>query len=68
MNVSAGTKALLHSFSKATLTAGKAIIKVGRKIIDVLFSLLRQFPHLTFGAKVKRATTGRLNEKSVPRV
>ena len=49
MEVSADTKALLHSFSKATLTAGKAIIKVGRKIIDVLFSILRQFPHLTFG-------------------
>lgn len=49
MNVSADTKALLYSFSKATITVGRKIIKIGRKILDFLFSLLKSFPNLTFG-------------------
>lgn len=49
LNVSADTKALLYSFSKATITVGRAIVKIGRKILDFLFSLLKNFPHLTFG-------------------
>ncbi len=48
MDISADAKAMLYSFSKATITAGKTIIKIGRKIIDILFTMLRQFPHLTF--------------------
>jgi len=49
MNVSADVKALLYSFSKATLRAGKAIVKIGRKIVDILFSLMRAFPNVAFG-------------------
>jgi hypothetical protein len=49
LNVSADTKALLYSFSKATITVGRTLVKIGRKILDFLFSLLRSFPGLTFG-------------------
>lgn len=49
-NVSADTKALLYSFAKATIKVGKVIVKIGRKLIDLLFSLVRQFTSLTFGA------------------
>lgn len=49
LNVSADTKALLYSFSKATIKVGRAIVKIGRKILDFLFSLLKSFPSLTFG-------------------
>ncbi len=49
LNVSADTKALLYSFSKATITVGRTIVKIGRKITDFLFSLLKSFPSLTFG-------------------
>lgn len=49
MNVSADIKALLYSFSKATIKAGKIILKIGRKIIDILFALIRAFPNITFG-------------------
>lgn len=49
MNVSADTKALLYSFSKATIKTGRMIVKIGRKIVDVLLSIARQFPNLTFG-------------------
>jgi hypothetical protein len=49
MNVSADVKALLYSFSKATIRAGKAIVKVGRKIIDIIFAFTKAFPFITFG-------------------
>lgn len=49
MPISADTKAMLYQFSKATVTAGRAIIKIGRKLIDIIFALLRQFPNLSFG-------------------
>ena len=49
MNVSADVKALLYSFSKATIRAGKMILKIDRKIIDILFSLMKAFPNVTFG-------------------
>lgn len=49
MAVSADVKTLLHSFSKVTIKAGKVILKVGRKIIDIIFSTLKAFPGVTFG-------------------
>lgn len=49
INVSADTKALLYSFSKATITVGRTVVKIGRKILDFLFSLMKSFPNLTFG-------------------
>lgn len=49
MNVSADTKALLYSFSKATIRAGNAILKIGRKIIDIIFTFVRNFPNIAFG-------------------
>lgn len=49
LNVSADTKALLYSFSKATITVGRSIVKIGRKILDFLFSLMKSFPSLSFG-------------------
>lgn len=49
MNVSADIKSILHSFSKTTIRAGKVILKIGRKIIDFIFALMKSFPNITFG-------------------
>jgi hypothetical protein len=49
MNVSADIKALLYSFSKTTIKAGKVILKIGRKILDILLSIIKAFPNVTFG-------------------
>lgn len=49
MSVSADVKALLYSFSKAAIRAGKVIVKVGRKIIDFIFALMKAFPNITLG-------------------
>jgi len=49
LNVSADTKSLLYSFSKVTITAGKFILKIGKKIIDFICKLFNEFPSATFG-------------------
>lgn len=49
MNISADVKAMLYSFSKATVKVGKVILKIGRKIIDIVFAIIRAFPNITFG-------------------
>lgn len=49
MNISADVKSLLYSFSKTTIRAGQAIIKLGRKVIDIIFALMKAFPNITFG-------------------
>ena len=49
MSISADIKAMLYSFSKTTIKAGRVILKIGKKILDILFSLLRAFPNITFG-------------------
>lgn len=49
LDVSADTKALLYSFTKTTLKVGNIIIKIGAKIIDIVFTLFREFPSATFG-------------------
>lgn len=49
LNVSADVKSLLYSFSKATIQVGEYIIKVGRKIIDFICAIYREYPNVTFG-------------------
>jgi len=49
LNVSADVKALLHSFSKATLRIGERIVKIGRKIIEFVGKVFREFPNASFG-------------------
>ena len=49
MDVSADVKAMLYSFSKVTIRAGNVILQIGRKIVDILFAILRAFPNITFG-------------------
>ena len=49
LNISADAKALLFSLNKITFSVGRAVIKIGKKIIDVIFSLIKNFPYLSFG-------------------
>ena len=49
LNVSADTKALLYSFSKATIRIGDYVLKVGRKIIDFVCIVFKEYPSATFG-------------------
>ena len=53
LNVSADVKLRLHSIQEQTIetvtVAGKVIIRIGRKILDVVLWLMREFPNATFG-------------------
>jgi len=49
LNVSADAKSLLYTLSKATLKVGEYIIKIGRKILDAVCHIFKEFPMATFG-------------------
>jgi len=49
LNVSADAKSLLYAFSKATIRAGEVVINIGRKIIDFIGQLFKEYPSATFG-------------------
>jgi hypothetical protein len=49
LDTSADAKANLASFAKVTVKVGRAVVRIGRKVIDVLFSFLRSFPGISFG-------------------
>jgi hypothetical protein len=49
LNISADAKALLYTFSRATIKAGEFVLKIGRKIIDFVCALYREYPSATFG-------------------
>jgi len=59
LDISADAKSLLFSFSKTTIKIGENIVKVGKKIIDIIFTMLKEFPSATFGI-IFGATVGLL--------
>ena len=46
---SADAKAILYKISTTTIRAGEFVIKIGRKILEVISFLVRKFPNATFG-------------------
>jgi len=49
LNISADAKFLLYTFSRATIRAGEYVLKIGRKIIDFVCSLVKAYPNVSFG-------------------
>ena len=49
LDISADAKANLAAFAKVTVKVGREVVRIGRKIVDVLFSFLRNFPGIGFG-------------------
>jgi len=49
LDVSADAKLLLYKFSKATIKAGEYVLKIGRKIIDVICTVFKEYRHASFG-------------------
>lgn len=53
LNISADAKVQLYSFSETSIDvvagAGKTVIWIGRKIMDVVIFLVREFPNASFG-------------------
>lgn len=48
LDISADAKANLASFAKVTVKLGREVVRIGRKILDVMFSFLRNFPSIGF--------------------
>ena len=47
LDISADTKAWLASFARLTVRAGREIVRIGKRILGVLFALMRRFPAVT---------------------
>ena len=46
--ISADAKALLASFMSATIKIGNAVLNIGRRILEIVFDLVRRYPNFTF--------------------
>ncbi|MDO6478449.1 hypothetical protein [Shimia thalassica] len=49
LSVSADVKALLFKMAKGVLRVGSTVIKIGQKIIESIFQVLKRFPNASFG-------------------
>lgn len=49
LDVSADAKSLLYKIAKVTITVGRRVVKIGRKILDVIVSLFQEYPQAGFG-------------------
>jgi len=49
LDASADVKSLLYTFSKATIRAGEYILKIGRKVIDFICTVFKEYRHASFG-------------------
>ncbi len=50
LNISADAKSMLFSIAKGTVLIGQKILQIGRKILDVIFQIIKDFPNMTAGA------------------
>lgn len=47
--VSADTKSVLYKMAKTTITVGSTVLKIGRKILDIVVKVLSEFPNAGIG-------------------
>ena len=46
--ISAGAKLSLGSFMSATIKIGNTVLNIGRRILEIVFDLVRRYPNFTF--------------------
>lgn len=49
LNISADAKSALYGLSKVVISAGEYVVQLGRKIIDFIASIHKEFPNASFG-------------------
>lgn len=49
LDVSADIKSALFTFSRTTIRIGHSVLKIGRKIIDYIATIFKEFPNASFG-------------------
>ena len=50
LSLSADAKSVLFTIVKTTIKVGSMIVRIGRKVLDVIFNILTEFPKATMGA------------------
>jgi len=50
LDVSADAKSALYAVSRVTVKVGQSVVKIGRKIMDIIVALFEEFPNAGFGA------------------
>ncbi len=50
LNISADAKSFLFAIATGTIQVGQKIFKIGKKILDVIFKALADFPNMAIGA------------------
>ena len=48
LGFSAEVKALLASFTSATIKIGNVVLNIGRRILEIVFDLVKRYPNFTF--------------------
>lgn len=49
LNISADAKSALYGLSKVVISAGGYVLRLGRKIIDFIANIYKEFPNASFG-------------------
>jgi len=49
LNISADAKSALYAMTNITIKAGEFVLKIGRKIIDFICTVFKEFPNASFG-------------------
>ena len=57
LDVSADVKALLSDLLRLATQVGEAVLRVGRKILDFVLTMIRQFPALSFAVVIAAVLT-----------
>lgn len=50
LDVSADVKSFLFALTRASISVGRSVVRIGRKVIDFVCGLLKEFPKMTFFA------------------
>ena len=49
LEISADAKALIKSIMDAVIKVGEVVLRIGKRIIEIVFDVVKRFPNATFG-------------------
>ena len=50
IELSADAKAMLAELKQATIKVGEIVVRIGKRIIEIVLAIFKQYPHASFGA------------------
>jgi hypothetical protein len=49
LDISADAKVIVHQIAKASIRVGQTVVKIGRKILDLVIRFFESYPNTSFG-------------------